>query len=200
MSLNSSIVILRKGGVNFGGNDNKNYPWLLSKKKINCLVYCQSDGNVIRNNGVSSILTKIPAVVNADPGTALLDTENLVLAPNGNGPDLVSYKGSHNGSVMGMNDDGIGIVNVLKGKVFFVTGATGFLGKGTYPFLIYFYFINFVCMEFLIQLLCEQIRHDNFNLFVHRVLIQSLCLVFVGYARIMFYLSPDKLTLAKKTS
>ncbi|KAJ0816470.1 putative oxidoreductase [Helianthus annuus] len=126
MSLGSSIVILRKGAVDFTGND-KNYPWL-SKKKIRRLMYCQSEGNVSR-----SILTKRSALVKTDPGTVVLDTENLVLAPNGNGngKDLVSYNGAQNGSVVGMNDGGIGIgiVNVLKGKRFFVTGSTGFLGK-----------------------------------------------------------------------
>ncbi|KAI3677016.1 hypothetical protein L1987_86634 [Smallanthus sonchifolius] len=127
MSLGSSIVILRKGAVNLVGND-KNYPWL-SKKKINCLMYCLNEGNVGRTNGVPSILTKRSALVNADPGTVVLDSENLVLAPNGNGNDLVSYNGAQNGSVMDMDGDGIGIVNILKGKRFFVTGATGFLGK-----------------------------------------------------------------------
>ncbi|KAI3743297.1 hypothetical protein L1987_61003 [Smallanthus sonchifolius] len=125
MSLGSSIVILRKRAVNLSGDD-KNYPWL-SKKKINCLMYCLGEGNVGRTNGVPSILTKRSALVNADSGTVVLDSENLVLTPNGN--DLVSYNGAHNGSVMDMDGDGIGIVNILKGKRFFVTGATGFLGK-----------------------------------------------------------------------
>ncbi|KAK1426223.1 hypothetical protein QVD17_14892 [Tagetes erecta] len=124
MSLGSSNVIMRKG-VN-----DKNYPWL-SKTQIRCLMYCQSEGNVSRANGVSSILTERSALVNADHGTVVLDAESLVLAPNGNvnGQELVSYNGAQNGSVMGVNGDGIGIVNVLKGKKFFVTGATGFLGK-----------------------------------------------------------------------
>ncbi|KAJ0612669.1 putative oxidoreductase [Helianthus annuus] len=129
MSLRSSIPIRQKNAANLAACD-KIHPWL-SKKNINFLVNCHTEGNVGRNNGVSSILTKRSALVNVDPGTALLDTENLVLAPNGNvnGQDLVSYNDAQNGSVMGMNDDGIGIINVLKGKAFFVTGATGFLGK-----------------------------------------------------------------------
>ncbi|KAK9068571.1 hypothetical protein SSX86_012686 [Deinandra increscens subsp. villosa] len=127
MSLGSSIVILQKGAVNLVAND-RNYMWL-SKKKTNCLMYCLSEGNVSRVNGVSSILTKRSALVNADPGTVLLDAENLVLAPNGQ--DLVSYNGAQNGSVMDVNGDGtgIGIVSKLTGKGLFVTGATGFLGK-----------------------------------------------------------------------
>ncbi|KAI3826368.1 hypothetical protein L1987_00415 [Smallanthus sonchifolius] len=121
MSLGSSIAIQQKRA----GNLACNYPWLL-KKNTNCLMKCQSEGNGVRNNGVSSILTKRSALVNVDPGTALLDTENLVLAPNGN---VNGYNDAQNGSVMGVNDDGIGIINILKGKGFFVTGATGFLGK-----------------------------------------------------------------------
>ncbi|KVI00065.1 Fatty acyl-CoA reductase [Cynara cardunculus var. scolymus] len=137
VSLGSSIVILRNGAGNLLGND-KNYPWL-SKKKINCLLYCQSEGNMNTTNGVSSVLTKRSVLVNADPGTALLDTESLVLAPNGNGQpdscnntatkDLLPYNGAQNASMMDMNENGIGIVSILKGKRFFVTGATGFLGK-----------------------------------------------------------------------
>ncbi|KAI3683628.1 hypothetical protein L1987_84137 [Smallanthus sonchifolius] len=117
MSLGSSIAIQQTRAGN--------YPWL-SKKNTNCLMKCLSEGNGVRNNGVSSILTKRSALVNVDPGTALLDNENLVLAPNGN---VNGYNDAQNGSVMGVNDDGIGIINILKGKGFFVTGATGFLGK-----------------------------------------------------------------------
>ncbi|MFS7951339.1 hypothetical protein Hanom_Chr07g00593941 [Helianthus anomalus] len=40
---------------------------------------CQSDGNVGRNDGVSSVLNNSVTLVNLDPGTALLDTKNLVL-------------------------------------------------------------------------------------------------------------------------
>ncbi|KAD3337127.1 hypothetical protein R6Q59_027791 [Mikania micrantha] len=129
MSIGSSIVILQNGAVNLVGND-KNYVWL-SKKKTKCLMYCLSEGNVGGHNGVASILTKRSALVNADPGTVLLDSENLVLAPNGNvnDQDLVTYNGAQNGSVMNVNGDGIGIVNILRGKRLFVTGATGFLGK-----------------------------------------------------------------------
>ncbi|XP_076907948.1 fatty acyl-CoA reductase 2, chloroplastic-like [Bidens hawaiensis] len=130
MSLGSSIAIRQQKLASLAGCDN-NYTWL-SKRNFKCLMNCHNEGNVGRNNninGVSSILTKRSALVNVDPGTALLDTENLVLTPNGK--DLVSYNDATNGnSVMGMNDDdGIGIINVLKGKGFFVTGATGFLGK-----------------------------------------------------------------------
>ncbi|KAL8263076.1 hypothetical protein R6Q59_024425 [Mikania micrantha] len=129
MSLGSSIAIPQKKAGNLAGND-KNYLWL-SNKKTNCLMNCQSEGNVIRSHWVSSVLIRRSALVNVDPGTAILDAENLVLNPNGhsNGQDVVSYNDAQNASVMGVKDDGIGIVNIFKGKVFFVTGATGFLGK-----------------------------------------------------------------------
>ncbi|KAL8214382.1 hypothetical protein R6Q57_003831 [Mikania cordata] len=129
MSIGSSIVILQNGAVNLVGNG-KNYVWF-SRKKTKCLMYCLSEGNVGGHNGVASILTKRSALVNVDPGTVLLDSENLVLAPNGNvnDQDLVTYNGAQNGSVMNVNGDGIGIVHILKGKRLFVTGATGFLGK-----------------------------------------------------------------------
>ncbi|XP_071690432.1 fatty acyl-CoA reductase 2, chloroplastic-like [Rutidosis leptorrhynchoides] len=129
MSLGSSIFVLQKKSRNLAGNDHTNYPWLF-KKKINCVMYCcHSEGDVIKTNGLPPVSNKRSVLVNADPGTALLDTENLVLVPNGNGSVL--YNGSQNASVMGVNGNGIGIgiVNVLKGKGFFVTGATGFLGK-----------------------------------------------------------------------
>ncbi|KAI7729221.1 hypothetical protein M8C21_015703 [Ambrosia artemisiifolia] len=126
MSLGSTIAIRQKRAANLVVCD-KNHPWL-SKKNNYYVMNCHSDqGNVGRNNGVSSILTKRSALVNVDPGTALLDSENLVLNPNGK--ETVSYNDAPNGSLTGVNDDGIGIINVLKGKGFFVTGATGFLGK-----------------------------------------------------------------------
>ncbi|KAL7616493.1 fatty acyl-CoA reductase 2, chloroplastic [Lactuca sativa] len=119
MSLGSSIVISKKGAVTLLSNDKNYYPPCLSKKNANCLMNCQSEGNVIKTNGVSvsvsSSFTKRSVLVNADPGTALLDTGRSVLPPNGS-----VYNGAQSG---------IGIVNILKGKAFFVTGATGFLGK-----------------------------------------------------------------------
>ncbi|CAI9293428.1 unnamed protein product [Lactuca saligna] len=119
MSLGSSIVISKKGAVTLLSNDKNYYPSFLSKKNTNCLMNCQSEGNVIKTNGVSvsvsSSFTKRSILVNVGPGTALLDAERSVLPPNGN-----VYNGAQNC---------IGIVNILKGKAFFVIGAIGFLGK-----------------------------------------------------------------------
>nr|GEY52763.1 fatty acyl-CoA reductase 2-like [Tanacetum cinerariifolium] len=128
MSLGSSSIV-QKGIVTLEVNNNDmSKPWLF-KKKIKCLMCCQSDqGNVIRSstpNGVVSKQTKRLAVVNADTGMAVLDTQSYTPASK----ELVSYNGAQNASLIGVNGDGIGIVNVLKGKGFFVTGATGFLGK-----------------------------------------------------------------------
>ncbi|GJV08474.1 fatty acyl-CoA reductase 2-like protein [Tanacetum coccineum] len=128
MSLGSSSIV-QKGIVTLEVNNNDmSKPWLF-KKKIKCLMCCQSDqGNVIRSstpNGVVSKQTKRLALVNADTGMAVLDTQSYTAASK----ELVSYNGAQNASLIGVNGDGIGIVNVLKGKGFFVTGATGFLGK-----------------------------------------------------------------------
>ncbi|KAL5545600.1 hypothetical protein UlMin_005287 [Ulmus minor] len=90
----------------------------LRKKKS--LVYCQGGGNAIKTSGISSVLT--------DHGSA------VVLSPNGKNQteniavkDLVPYGGPQSTSVE--MQDGIGIVKFLRGKSFFITGATGFLAK-----------------------------------------------------------------------
>ncbi|XP_024024401.1 fatty acyl-CoA reductase 2 [Morus notabilis] len=92
-------------------------------RKKSTLVHCQGGGNAIKtssnsSSGFSSILT-----TRKD-----LDKGNLVLSPNGKSQaenniavkDLVPFVEMH---------DGIGILHFLRGKSFFVTGATGFLAK-----------------------------------------------------------------------
>ncbi|KAJ9558940.1 hypothetical protein OSB04_013554, partial [Centaurea solstitialis] len=125
-SFSPSIVIERNGVGNnnlVGGNE-KNWPWLLlGKKQIKCLLKCHRGNNVVVSSSVVSVKRSVS--VSAEPGTAVLDTESLVLAPNDK--ELLPYNSGQ--SVMDLNENGIGIVSILKGKRFFVTGATGFLGK-----------------------------------------------------------------------
>lgn len=90
-------------------------------------MHCQSSGNVVKAGGVSSVLTERSKLVSDDHGNA----GTLVLSTNGNEvKDLVPYGGP--GKSLVEMDDGIGIVKYLRGKSFLITGATGFLAKGTF--------------------------------------------------------------------
>ncbi|XP_059669845.1 fatty acyl-CoA reductase 2, chloroplastic [Cornus florida] len=106
----------------------------LLKKKKKSIVYCQNGGNAVKSSGLASVLPERSAVVSSDHGTALLDAGSLVLTPNGKGQaegtavkELVPY-GAPTKHILQMGD-GIGIVKFLRGKGFFITGATGFLAK-----------------------------------------------------------------------
>lgn len=79
------------------------------KKTQRSVVFCQSTGNAVKSSGFHSVL--------ADGGTALMDAVK----------DLVPYAPSTT-SLVDLHD-GIGIVKFLRGKCFFITGATGFLAK-----------------------------------------------------------------------
>lgn len=86
-------------------------------------MYCQSGGNAVTSPSVEI------------KGAALMDGKSMVLSPNGKKnqgevnavKELVPYTAPPT-SLM-ERDDGIGIVKFLKGKVLFITGATGFLAK-----------------------------------------------------------------------
>lgn len=114
------------------------------KKNYIC---CQSGGNAIKNCGLSSssVLTErsSSSLINADhsPPPPLIDSTSggLVLSPNGNNSsqaeinqvkDLVGFNGTSSNSLAESPEIGIGITKFLGGKTFFITGATGFLGKG----------------------------------------------------------------------
>lgn len=119
----------------------------LSRKK-STLVHCQGGGNAIKtssnsSSGFSSILT-----TRKD-----LDKGNLVLSPNGKSQaenniavkDLVPFGGSQSQSTSSVEmHDGIGILHFLRGKSFFVTGATGFLAKGTFDSFFTHFCVFFV--------------------------------------------------------
>ncbi|MED6220822.1 hypothetical protein PIB30_048536 [Stylosanthes scabra] len=96
---------------------------LLSLTRRTNIVHCQGGGNVTNSSGLSSILQQErPKFVNTEhTATTIMDPGSLVLSQNAKNQgeivvkDLVSY--------------GIGIVKFLRGKKFFITGATGFLAK-----------------------------------------------------------------------
>lgn len=94
--------------------------------------HCQSSGNAVKSGALSSVFTERTKLVSDDHGNGtLMDAGTLVLSTNGNNvKDLVPYGGPAK-SLVEM-DDGIGIVKYLRGKSFFITGATGFLAKGTF--------------------------------------------------------------------
>ncbi|XP_062109769.1 fatty acyl-CoA reductase 2, chloroplastic [Humulus lupulus] len=115
----------------------------LSRTKNMSLVRCQGGGNVIKTSGSSSFVLSPRAAAAAssamstDHGAAVVvENGSLVLSPNGKTQaenniavkELVPFGGSQSTSSLEMHD-GIGIVSFLRGKSFFVTGATGFLAK-----------------------------------------------------------------------
>lgn len=115
----------------------ENNDWYPSRRKTN-VVFCQGGGNkVVKSSGLSSVLTETsPPLVGSDHAPAtLMDAGSLVLSPNGTSQpeivvkDLVPYGGSTSTTLIGL-EDGIGIAKFLRGKKFFITGATGFLAKG----------------------------------------------------------------------
>lgn len=104
------------------------------------MMHCKNGGKTTPPGGVSSALKERSSssalVNNQDHSSALMDG-SLVLSPNGKSntgqnemvvKDLVPY--GQTTSLVEL-EEGIGIVKFLKGKSFFVTGATGFLAKGT---------------------------------------------------------------------
>ncbi|KAK7244694.1 hypothetical protein RIF29_39519 [Crotalaria pallida] len=102
-----------------------NNEWSHARKKTTTVVHCQGGGgNVTKSSGISSILTERPTtIVSTDhTTTTLMDPGSLVVK------DLVPYGGPTSTTLIGL-EDGIGIGKFLRGKKFFITGATGFLAK-----------------------------------------------------------------------
>ncbi|MED6184745.1 hypothetical protein PIB30_050471 [Stylosanthes scabra] len=112
----------------------ENSEWHHARRKNNNVVFCQGGGNVIKSAGMSSVLTERTASFSADQAATLMDAGSLVLSQNGKSQtdivvkDLVPYGGPTPTTLVGF-EDGIGIVKFLRGKKFFITGATGFLAK-----------------------------------------------------------------------
>nr|KYP53438.1 Fatty acyl-CoA reductase 2 [Cajanus cajan] len=112
----------------------QNNEWHLARRNTN-VVFCQGGGNVIKSSSLSSVLTERSSLVGTDHAAATqMDSGSLVLSPNGKSQaeivvkDLVPYGGPTSSTLIGL-EDGIGIVKFLRGKKFFITGATGFLAK-----------------------------------------------------------------------
>ncbi|XP_047171411.1 fatty acyl-CoA reductase 2, chloroplastic [Vigna umbellata] len=111
----------------------QNSVWYSSRRKTS-VVYCQGEGNVIKSSGFSSVLTERSSLVGTDNTTAatLMEAGSLVLSQNVKNQaeivvkDLMPYGAPT--TLIGL-EDGIGIVKFLRGKKFFITGATGFLAK-----------------------------------------------------------------------
>ncbi|CAN6577197.1 unnamed protein product [Malus baccata var. baccata] len=115
-------------------------PDSLESVRKRSVVLCQgsSSGNVVKTGGFSS--------------AAVMDAGSLVLTPNDQKSpkesyitvkDLVPFGGSSSTPSTSLVDmhDGIGILKFLRGKGFFITGATGFLAKGKNIY----YFTNRKC-------------------------------------------------------
>lgn len=89
----------------------------------------------MKYSGMSSVLTERSQLKSIDHNATVMDSGSLVLSPNGKSQaeivvnDLMPYAESSPITSLGLAD-GIGIVKFLKGKKFFITGATGFLAKG----------------------------------------------------------------------
>lgn len=124
---------------------NNKLVWSVPVRKGRCLrVHCQGGGNVVKSVGFSSSSSAMdmererPAL--ADPGRAVMEAGSLVLSPNGTGEniavkEMMPYGGTQSHSLVETDDGiGIGIVQFLRGKSFFITGATGFLAKGKHKY------------------------------------------------------------------
>lgn len=113
-------------------------------RRKDSVVYCQGGGKAIRSSGFPSFFAERATLVSEDHSAAVMDAGSLVLSPNGKGQpeiavnDLLPYGGPTSSSLVEMQD-GIGIVNFLRGKGFFITGATGFLAKGMHVLLLHLY-------------------------------------------------------------
>ncbi|XP_048235859.1 fatty acyl-CoA reductase 2, chloroplastic-like [Ricinus communis] len=127
--------------------------WCFLGKKVSSVVYCQGGGGgggggggkAIRSSGFSSVLTERSSSSSSssslvgDQGhsSSVMDTARslVVSSPNGKGQPEIAMKdfepyndGLTSSSLIDMRD-GIGIVKFLRGRGFFITGATGFLAK-----------------------------------------------------------------------
>ncbi|KAL1353520.1 hypothetical protein HN51_017451 [Arachis hypogaea] len=129
-SLSSSSTLPHK--ITRVNQNNNNH---LSFTRRTNIVHCQGGGNVKNSSGLSSILQERPTFINTEhTATTIMDPGSFVLSQNAKShgeivvKDLVSYGGSASNALIGV-EDGIGIVKFLRGKKFFITGATGFLAK-----------------------------------------------------------------------
>lgn len=119
----------------------------MAKTRKKGFVHCQSGSNVTKSDKFSPILSERSTSKNQGHGAAIMDpSSSLVLNPNGKNSaeiiakDLTPYNGA---STLAHAQEGIGIVKFLRGKTFFVTGATGFLAKGA-PILFLFFLTAFL--------------------------------------------------------
>ncbi|CAO2831475.1 unnamed protein product [Amaranthus hypochondriacus] len=111
------------------------YQRFLAKTKKKGFVHCQSGGNVTKSDKIAPILSERSILKSQGHGAAIMDPNgSSVLTPNGkNTTELVvkdpTLCSNGTSSTYAQVDEGIGIVKFLRGKAFFVTGATGFLAK-----------------------------------------------------------------------
>ncbi|XP_042515249.1 fatty acyl-CoA reductase 2, chloroplastic-like [Macadamia integrifolia] len=103
---------------------NNGSSWKNRKKNSVCW---QSNGYVTTSGGLSSLLTKrlmlIPTTgKKIERGSCLVNAGSMDLSSNENPKDDIQVKDLE-------TTDGVGIVKFLRGKRFFITGATGFLAK-----------------------------------------------------------------------
>ncbi|CAI9779415.1 unnamed protein product [Fraxinus pennsylvanica] len=105
-------------------------------------VYCHQVGggpHAIKSSGMSSVLIEKSTVISTDHGRGIMESGNVVSTSNGNTQatadiavkDLVPYGGGSSTLVdrHDDHDDGIGIVNFLRGKSLLITGATVLIEK-----------------------------------------------------------------------
>ncbi|KAL2895669.1 Fatty acyl-CoA reductase 2 [Bienertia sinuspersici] len=101
----------------------------LAKTKKKSIVHCQSGSHVTKSDTFVPILSERSTSKNPVQGAAIMDTSsNLVLSPNGKNTADFVVKDLPPYNVVQVQE-GVGIVKFLRGKAFFVTGATGFLAK-----------------------------------------------------------------------
>ncbi|KAE9621708.1 putative oxidoreductase [Lupinus albus] len=118
LSLRFSLISPNKfSGVN------EHSKWCHARRKNNVVHCLGSGGNVTKSSANSSTLKERPTtLVSTNNTTTLMDQGNMVVN------DFVTHGGPKSTTLIGL-EEGIGIVKFLRGKNFFITGATGFLVK-----------------------------------------------------------------------
>lgn len=129
LSLGSSlsIVVPTKNGVGSG---------LILKQRMmgrkNSYTYiscCHSSGNATKHGGFVTENSSSSTTIIADDHRSSAGLFLTQQANNNSTSLVLPFNGKKSTSIE--EDDGIGITNFFGGKTLFITGGTGFLGKGT---------------------------------------------------------------------
>lgn len=132
----TSIVVPTKHGVGSGFFLKQRMMTTVNRKNnytyISC---CHSSGNATKHDGFvtenssSTVITAADHHSSAASGFSINNNSTITHHDHQIESLILPFNGTKSTSIE--EDDGIGITNFLGGKTLFITGATGFLGKGT---------------------------------------------------------------------